>query len=439
MLKIGDFSRLAQVPIKTLRFYDELGLFRPAEVDRFTGYRYYTLDQLPRLNRILALKDLGLALEQITTMMNGEMSAEEMRGRLEAKRREAQQEIEEAQARLMRLDIRLRQIDMENQMPTYEIVTKKVDSQRVLSIRQIAPTMTERDRLIEEVRAALRRQPISVSAPPILLYHHAGYRDVDLDIEVAIPVETARPDAILLSNGRQMSIRMIPALDRVITCLLHGRYEQLGGVYAALNTFLNAHRLHYLGPAREVILRGADDTADPAEYLTEVQYPVGDFAKEMAVDGLALPARWDDAGSDQLPLSRRARTALEFAKLEAVAMRQAEISPTHLLLGLLRDGDGFAGRVLSEFGIGIEHSRLLCTRGESQQSDPLVSAAARQVVVFASAEVHALGHDYVGTEHMLLGLAEQRNTAVMHMLGANGLSVDQIRMAVMNRLNRGED
>ena len=61
MFKIGDFSKLSRVSVKTLRYYDELGLLKPANVDDFTGYRYYVIDQMPRLNRILALKDLGFS------------------------------------------------------------------------------------------------------------------------------------------------------------------------------------------------------------------------------------------------------------------------------------------------------------------------------------------------------------------------------------------
>ncbi len=71
MLKISDFSKLARVPTATLRYYDVLGLLKPAQVDKFTEYRYYTLDQLPRLNRILALKDLGFSLEDIARLLNG--------------------------------------------------------------------------------------------------------------------------------------------------------------------------------------------------------------------------------------------------------------------------------------------------------------------------------------------------------------------------------
>ncbi|HBK59780.1 MAG TPA: MerR family transcriptional regulator, partial [Firmicutes bacterium] len=96
MLKIGDFSRLSLVSVKTLRYYDELGLLKPSRVHDFTGYRYYTAEQLPRLNRILALKDLGLSLEQIGVLLNKEVSSEELRGMLRLKQAEVQGRIGEA-------------------------------------------------------------------------------------------------------------------------------------------------------------------------------------------------------------------------------------------------------------------------------------------------------------------------------------------------------
>ncbi|HET7143120.1 MAG TPA: helix-turn-helix domain-containing protein, partial [Anaerolineales bacterium] len=82
MLSIGDFSQLGQVSVRTLRLYDELRLFKPARVDRFTGYRYYSVDQLPRLNRILMLKDLGLSLEQIARLLKDNLTADQLRGML---------------------------------------------------------------------------------------------------------------------------------------------------------------------------------------------------------------------------------------------------------------------------------------------------------------------------------------------------------------------
>ena len=79
MIRIGDFARLGQVSIVTLRHYDEIGLLKPVKVDNFTGYRYYSVGQLPRLNRILALKDLGFSLEQIEKVLNGGLTLDQLR------------------------------------------------------------------------------------------------------------------------------------------------------------------------------------------------------------------------------------------------------------------------------------------------------------------------------------------------------------------------
>jgi DNA-binding transcriptional MerR regulator len=69
MYKIGDFSRLVQVPIRTLRYYDTIGLLRPARVERSTGYRYYAAAQVEQLNRVLVFKDLGFSLREIVALL----------------------------------------------------------------------------------------------------------------------------------------------------------------------------------------------------------------------------------------------------------------------------------------------------------------------------------------------------------------------------------
>jgi DNA-binding transcriptional MerR regulator len=102
MLKIGDFARLCQLPVKTLRYYDDLGLITPVHVDSFTGYRYYSVEQLPRLNRLLALKDLGFSLEQIARVLNEGVTPEQLSGMLMLKRAEAGHRLKEEQDRLAR-------------------------------------------------------------------------------------------------------------------------------------------------------------------------------------------------------------------------------------------------------------------------------------------------------------------------------------------------
>ena len=108
MLKIGDFARLCQLPVGTLRYYDDLGLLRPAHVDAGTGYRYYSVEQLPRLNRLLALKDLGFSLEQIARVLNDGVTPEQLRGMLMLARAEAEHRLHAEQDRLHRIEARLR-------------------------------------------------------------------------------------------------------------------------------------------------------------------------------------------------------------------------------------------------------------------------------------------------------------------------------------------
>ena len=80
MFRIGEFSKITQVSGHSLRYYDEIGLLTPAKIDEWTGYRYYSAQQIPRLNRIMALKDLGLSLTQIKQILQEELLASEIRG-----------------------------------------------------------------------------------------------------------------------------------------------------------------------------------------------------------------------------------------------------------------------------------------------------------------------------------------------------------------------
>ena len=126
MLKIGDFSRLGQVSVRMLRHYDELGLLKPVKVDHLTGYRYYAMDQLPRLHRIVALKELGFWLDQIARLLSSELSSEQIEGMLLLKRAEVEQQVRAEQTRLAHVEMRLRHIQREGVLPPYEGVLKRV-------------------------------------------------------------------------------------------------------------------------------------------------------------------------------------------------------------------------------------------------------------------------------------------------------------------------
>ncbi len=135
MFRIGDFSRLCMVPVSALRYYADLGLLEPAAVDPSSGYRYYTAAQLRLVNRIVALKELGLALDEIRAVLSESLGAGELRGMLRLKEAEASRRVAEEQQRLERVEARLRLIEQEGRMPEQEVVVKSVPEVRGLGMR----------------------------------------------------------------------------------------------------------------------------------------------------------------------------------------------------------------------------------------------------------------------------------------------------------------
>src|SRR5215475_5609414 len=107
MFRIGDFSKIAQVSGRLLRYYDEIGLLSPEYSDPQTGYRYYSAEQLPRLNRILVLKELGVGLEQIARLLGQDTSSDEMRGMLLLRKTQIVQAMQDDLAQLHLVEARL--------------------------------------------------------------------------------------------------------------------------------------------------------------------------------------------------------------------------------------------------------------------------------------------------------------------------------------------
>jgi effector-binding domain-containing protein len=268
MLKIGDFSRLSRVTVKALRYYDEIGLLKPVSVDRFTGYRYYSADQLPRLNRIIVLKSLGLSLEEVSQLLNDDLTAEHIRQLLHVKQAEIRQRLEDEQGRLRQVEEWLRQIEKEGIMPEQNVVLKKVNAQKVASVRGVVPTYADIDRLFNELCPYLEEHQAQWIGPPIAVYYDMEYKESDVDIEVAVPITGSIPVSDRVKVGE------LPALEQA-ACLIHqGSYEMLGESYKALMAWTEANGYQIAGPDREVYLKSHKEAGDPSGFVTELQLPV---------------------------------------------------------------------------------------------------------------------------------------------------------------------
>lgn len=269
MLKIGDFSLTGRVSVRTLRHYDDLGLLRPARVDPDTGYRFYAIGQLPRLHRILALKELGLSLDEIAIALGDGPSPAALRAMLERKRAEVERLLETEHARLARISAHLDQLDQierEEIMDGYDVLLKPVPAHRVAALRETLPTYAASGRLFEELRGYVFGHNLRAGAWTAV-WHCPEFQERDVDGEATVAIDGPLPPHPRIRPGE------LPAVPTMACLIHHGPYTTLNRAYAALGAWLAANGYRTVGPTREVYHHGGPDQHDPS-YVTELQFPV---------------------------------------------------------------------------------------------------------------------------------------------------------------------
>ncbi len=279
MFKIGEFARLAQVSVRLLHYYEQLGLLLPATVDQSSGYRYYSQAQLPRLHRILALKDLGLTLEQITTLINEAITVEEMRGIWLLKRAELAQRVQEEQLRLARVEARLTHIEQTSDLPEIDVVVKKIDPLHVVSLRQsLLPPDTPLV-IFKRMNAMLREQGINnCNRLPLNLYHSRFIWQQ----HPLLPMHRWLSEAAYLFDEEEcgkiaphprLRVRTLPGYAQTATVVHCGSDAMRYLAHQAMFRWMETHGYHLAGPQREIYLWRAQ-IPNSDEHVTEIQFPL---------------------------------------------------------------------------------------------------------------------------------------------------------------------
>ena len=282
MIKIGDFSKLAHVTVKTLHHYDQVGLLHPAHIDRYNGYRYYTLRQLPRLNRILALKDLGFSLDQVAQLVDENLSIAELRGMLRMKQLELAEKVKSEQARLAQVEMRLRQLEREQAALGAEIAIMGIGPQVVLSARAVAAReeaiTPARESLQKLLLGRLQQARIKPTGPWFALLDDLSYAESDREVEMAVPFKPRPSQRAGDWEGSPITLRELAAVDRMATVIHEGEYTDIRQAYTDLYAWTQSNAFKIAGPCREVYLpeTGLSTTNDLQIHtrLVEVQCPV---------------------------------------------------------------------------------------------------------------------------------------------------------------------
>src|SRR4051812_14717153 len=154
MLRIGEFARLGGLTVRALRHYDAQRLLAPAHVDAETGYRLYRYEQLAALDRILALRDLGLPLAVVRALLQEQRETGAVEQRLRQERKRLERELERQAARLRRLEALQQAIARDPVAPELGVRVRAIPAIFVLGLRaRVASQGAPITALFEEAEA----------------------------------------------------------------------------------------------------------------------------------------------------------------------------------------------------------------------------------------------------------------------------------------------
>ncbi|WP_229075995.1 MerR family transcriptional regulator [Actinoplanes sp. DH11] len=273
MFTIGDFARTGRVSVRMLRHYDATGLLRPAHVDPASGYRYYTAGQLSRLNRIVALKDLGFTLQQVLAIIDEAVGPDELRGMLRLRRAELEAAVTAAAARLVQVEGRLRAIESEGRMPTNEVVVKPIPALRVAALSATAGSYAPEDigpvigPLYEQLLERLTDAGITPTGPGVAWYEDAA--DGRITVHAGIEVSSSSLPSSALPGG--LRVVDLPPIAKAATIVHHGSMDAVVPTEQTLTRWIDGNGYRAAGYAREVSLECPENRDD---WVTELQTPL---------------------------------------------------------------------------------------------------------------------------------------------------------------------
>ncbi len=267
-LKIGEFSRLMQVTVKTLRHYEQKELVIPEEVDEWTGYRYYSIAQMQKLNSIRQLQKLGFTLEEIKGIYDNESHTPSVE--------QLSRKIEDTEMQLQRLVVRRNQllewIDSRKKIKIMEKFTiESLPEIIVASHREVIPDYAALGLLcVEKIGPEMQR--LGCKCPPpgycFTIEHNKEYHPTDIDIEYCELVEDMGKDSNIIQ------FKHLAAVPKAL-CMKHfGPYERFYESFTEAFAYMEQHGYRVAGHPRTCYIDGVWNQEDPEKWLSIIQIPI---------------------------------------------------------------------------------------------------------------------------------------------------------------------
>ncbi|MFZ2537402.1 MAG: MerR family transcriptional regulator [Oscillospiraceae bacterium] len=266
MYRIGVFSKISKTTIKTLRYYDEIGLLKPAHIDGENGYRYYTTDQLVNLHKIVSLRQIGLCVDEVILIMSGR----NIDIILEQRKIEIEAQLMDTKEQLFRLNHYILEMKEGFKMD-YNAVIKQTPECIVYSKRFIAPSYNSYFEMIpaigEEVKAINPNLKCAAHDYCFIEYHDGEYKESNIDVELQEAVESFGVETETIKFKKLPSITVVSVLHK-------GGYSSLKNVYAFTFKWIEENEYTLCGNPRESYIDGIWNKEKEEDWLTELQIPV---------------------------------------------------------------------------------------------------------------------------------------------------------------------
>ncbi|WP_409179183.1 MerR family transcriptional regulator [Brevibacillus fortis] len=268
MFKISEFSRLSRIPLQTLRYYDQIGILKPAKIDDTTGYRYYCAEQLLQINRIVIFKELGFSLQQIAQLLHENIPAEQIRGMLRLKENEIQSLLEMEMSKLARIKERVQLVEREGRIEKeHEVVLKQVDSMHLISYTALgaAEDIPWLFQIFDSMLDACLKS--SLTGPKTVLWKETGTKDQLFEFGVGYAIKT---ESVKLPE--QIERSFLPA-ETMATLLFRSDSPLKESACLDLATWIEQHGycIRSEQPGREIYVPLSEE---PGVELIEIQIPI---------------------------------------------------------------------------------------------------------------------------------------------------------------------
>ena len=266
MLKIGEFSKLSRVSIRMLRHYDDIGLLKPAEIDNFTGYRYYREEQLFTIGRITSLKDMGFSLADIIKILESYDDKEKMDAFLSERQKELSKLSRETEYKLMLLETARKRLRKEQKM-SFDVTVKTIPERYAATVHMVVPHYEDEGMAWNMMGEC--KEPLIPADPcyAIAEFLDDEFKEENVEIVVSMAVKGKYQDT------EHVKFKTLPAV-KVASCIIKGNYDQMGEAYATVASWIKANGHKMNGPMFNIYHVGPAQTKNPEEYVTEACFPI---------------------------------------------------------------------------------------------------------------------------------------------------------------------